>query len=97
LSVLGRLCARRLGVERAVAERLLARAQRDLGARRFRLRALAFVVAVVPPLCSVVPARTRRRAVLAFAGPLLDTPAARNAYGSGRDALLEDPARGLVR
>jgi hypothetical protein len=97
LSVLGRLCARRLGLERSVAERLLARAHRDLGARGFSVRALAFVVAVVPPLSRVLPARARRRAVFAFVGPLLDAPAARNAYGAGRDALLEDPGRGLVR
>jgi hypothetical protein len=97
LSVLGRVCAPRLGLERPVVERLLARAQRDLGGRRFRVRALAFVLAVLPPLRHVLPARVRRRAVLAFAGPLLETPAARNAYGAGRDAMLDDPARGLVR
>jgi len=96
LSVLGGLCADRLGLERPVAERLLALAHGELGPRRYRLRALAFAIAVVPPLRWVVPARARRRAVLAFAGPLLDSPAARNAYGAGRDSLLEDPARGLV-
>ena len=97
MSVLGRLCADRLGLERPVAERLLALAHGQLGPRRYRLRALAFVVAVSPPLRFVLSARSRGRAVLAFVGPLLESPAARNAYGAGRDALLEDPARGLVR
>lgn len=91
------LCADRLGLERPTAARLLDAAAQDLGRRQYALRAAAFAVAVQPRLGRVLPATLRRRAVVGFAGPLLASTAARNAYGAGRDALLADPSAGLLR
>jgi hypothetical protein len=91
------LCAERLGLERAIAAQLLEAAARDLGQHRYTLRAAAFAVAVQPRLERVLPAALRRRAVVGLVGPLLASPAARNVYGAGRDALLADPSAGLLR
>jgi hypothetical protein len=97
VSLLGRLCADRLGLERPAAERLLAAAARSLGPREYRVRAVAFAIAVQPPLRRVLPAPLRRRAVIALAGPLLETAAARNLYGAGRDEPAAEPGAGLLR
>jgi hypothetical protein len=86
------LCARRLGLDRETALVLMTAARERLGGRSFWLRAALFAVAVRP-----WPARLRRRAVVAFARPLLDTPAARNAYGAGRVELLGSAGAGLLR
>jgi hypothetical protein len=89
--------AGRLGLDPATAHALLAAAERQVGRRALRVRAAAFAVATQPALARVLPAGLRRRAIVAFAGPLLDAPAARNAYGAGRTELLGVPGAGLLR
>ena len=91
------LCADRLGLDEATALRLVVAAARAVGPRRFWVRVAAFAVSVQPRLGRLVPERLRRRAVVAFTAPLLDSPAARNAYGAGRGQLLDDPGAGLLR
>jgi hypothetical protein len=94
---LAALCADRLGVEEATALQLLAAMARTIGPREYWLRAAVFAAAVQPWLGRILPDRLRRRAVVAFAGPLLDSPAARNAYGADRTQLLADKGAGLLR
>ena len=91
------LCAERLGFDGDTTRHLLEAAERRIGSRRYWVRAAAFAIAVHPSVERLAPPRLRRRAVAAFAGALLDSPAARNVYGAGRAALLADPGAGLLR
>ena len=71
-------------------------ARSRLGARAYAIRAACFLASVTPP-AALMPRTLRRRALLSFVGPLLHTPAALNAYGAGREELLDDPCGGLRR
>jgi hypothetical protein len=90
-------CAARLGLDDVTARHLLEVAERRTGPRRYWLRAAAFAVVLQPWVEAVAPASLRRRAVAAFAGAVLDSPAARNVYAAERWALLADPSAGLLR
>jgi hypothetical protein len=64
--------------------------------RSYAIRVACFALALVLPR-TVVPGTVRRRALLGLVGPLLQTPAALNAYGAERDELLAEPCGGLWR
>ena len=90
------LLARRLGLDRQEATALLAAARARLGSRSLTVRMLAFTVAASRPAV-LLPASLRRRAVAGLVGPLLETPAALNAYAARRPLPAADPCAGLVR
>jgi hypothetical protein len=92
-----RLCARRLGLDDATAHRLVVPMAQAVGPVSFWVRVAAFAVAAQPRLGRMLPERLRRRSVVVFAGRLLDSPAARNAYGADRTQLLAGPGAGLLR
>ena len=84
--------ADRLGLETGEAAALLGAMRSRLGRRSFAIRAAGFAVALgARPL----PLALRRRALIAFVGPLLETPLALNTFG-GRQ-LADDPCAGLLR
>ena len=94
--MLRRAVERRLAVDSRTALALMVIARGRLGRRAYAIRAATFLAAAAAPP-ALVPRELRRRALLSFVGPLLHTPAALNAYGAGRDRLLDDPCGGLQR
>jgi hypothetical protein len=86
--------ARRLGMEAEQAAALLAHTRERLGPRAFAVRAAAFTTALRLP---ALPRPVRRRAIVAFVGPLLEHPAALNAYGAERAWSPGEPCAGLTR
>ena len=84
--------AERLGLETAEAAALLVAMLSRLGRRSFAIRAAGFVIALT---ARPVPSAIRRRALIAFVGPLLETPLALNTFGGRR--LAPDPCAGLLR
>jgi hypothetical protein len=88
------LVARRLGMETAQAAVLIAQMRARIGARSYALRAAAFATALRVP---ALPGPARRRAIVAFVGPMLETPAALTAFGAARAWPPGEPCAGLVR
>jgi hypothetical protein len=80
-------------MEPADAAALLAAMRAATGRRGFAIRSAAFLLALPRGL----PRPVRRRALAAFTGPLLETPAALNLYGAGRRWAAGDACAGLVR
>jgi hypothetical protein len=89
------LTARTLGLSPVEAEALLRAMRARNGSRSLRLRAAAFAIATSPP-ARVVPASVRRRALVGFVGPLLETPVALALYGGGLTPRTDDPCAGLA-
>jgi hypothetical protein len=87
------LVAGRLGLEAGEAAALLEAMRAALGRRAFAARAAAFVLALPPGL----PRAMRRRALIAFVARLLETPAALNLFGAGRQWTPGDTCAGLRR
>jgi hypothetical protein len=87
------LVAGRLGLEPADAAALIAAMRSATGRRGFAIRSAAFVLALPRGL----PRPVRRRALVAFTGPLLATPAALNLFAAGRRWTPGDACAGLVR
>ena len=85
------LVARRLGVDRPAADRLV-ELTRTLAPDRYRIRAASFVLATHGASSRLLPRRVRERALGAFLGPMLSHPRALNLYAEGRDesALARD-------
>lgn len=94
-ALLRRYVARTLGVERAVAELLIARTRAQHG-RRFRAYAVLFVLVTARPFALAIPRAQRARFVDRFVAPMLDTAPAGLAYATGRAAPLLDPCEGLL-
>lgn len=86
---------RRLGLDRQEAATLLGAMRARVGARQFAVRLAAFHVAAGPG-GRLLPIRVRRRALAGLVGPLLEPPAALNAYAGTRPWRPGDPCAGLV-
>jgi hypothetical protein len=84
--------AERLGLEAGEAAALLAAMSDRLGRRSFAIRTAAFAIALI---ARPLPSAVRRRALVAFLRPLLETPLALNTYAGRR--LAVDPCAGLLR
>jgi hypothetical protein len=87
------LVARRLGLEPRDAATLLGAMRAETGRRALAVRAAAFLLALPP----VLPGAVRRRGLVAFSRPLLESPAARNLFCAGRRWTAGDTCVGLVR
>jgi hypothetical protein len=93
--VLRRQIAGLLGTTPAVAGLLLARARAHHG-RGFVPSLALFLLASVRPLALAVPHRVRRRLIMRFVAPMLDS-AMGMAYMAGSDTPLRDPCSRLER
>lgn len=85
--------AGQLGLELGEAALLLAGMRDRVGRGAFAVRAAGFTVAVRG---RALPEALRRRALVAFVRPLLETPLALNAF-AGRRVPPRDPCAGLRR
>jgi hypothetical protein len=94
--VLRRYVVRALGTTPAVADLLLARVRAYHG-RRFAPHAVLFVVVTARPLRALLPRWLRRRGVLRFVGPMLDSAPAGLAYITGRAEHLVEPSEGMLK
>jgi hypothetical protein len=89
---------KKLGIDGALANDLLAAARDHYGEAEYGLHAGAFALAMRFPLSALVPQGAKGRAINGLVFPMLGTPARRLAYaGYGAERARSSACAGLVR
>jgi hypothetical protein len=89
---------KKLGIDEALANDLLARARDSYGEAEYGLHAAAFALAMRFPLSALVPQGAKDHAIDGLVLQMIDTPSSQLAYaGYGAERARSSACTGLVR